>query len=157
MEQVRVMVQTPWNHKPDTMESTRQYGHCRHHGIIHQTLCMPPGNMDIIGTADTRKPYRIQDGHLQTQHTTGSHTQDAIYTSSNHGHHALCRNLATIQQIQWIPQVSIDNVDNREPYNRQYPQFPAQWTTWEMDTRRHHTADTLDTTMHRGHHGQRKC
>ena len=116
----RVRVQTPWNHTPDTMDMTKKYWYCRHHGIIHQTLCMLPGNMDIIGTADSRKPYRIHDGHLQTQHTSGSHTQTAIYATSNYGHHALCRDLATIHQIQWIPQVSIDNVDNMEPYNRQY-------------------------------------
>ena len=83
--------------------------------------------MDIIGSADTRKPYRIHYGHLQTQHTPGSHTQDAIYTTSNHEHHALCRVQATIQQIQWIPQVSMDNGDTREPYNRQYSQYQAQW------------------------------
>ena len=150
-------MQTPWNHTPDTMDTTKQYGYGRHHGIIHQTLCMLPGNMDNIGTADTRKPRRIHYGHLQTQHTPGSHTQDAIYTTSNHGHHALCRVQATKQQIQWIPKVSMDNADTREPFNRQYPQYQAQWTPWAMATRRHHTADTLDTTMQRGHHGKRKC
>ena len=119
---VRVGVQSRWNHTPDTMDSTRQYGHWRHHGIIHQTLCMLPGNMDIIGPADSKKPYRIHYGHLQTQHTPGNNTQDVVHTTNNNGHNALCRDRASKEQTHRIPQGSKDNADTREPYNRQYAQ-----------------------------------
>ena len=50
-----------------------------------------------------------------------------MYATRQHGHHRHCRVQATIQQIEWIPQVSMDNADTREPYNRQYPQYQAQW------------------------------
>ena len=126
-------------------------------GIINQTLGMLPGNLDSIGHPDSRKPYRIHSGHLQTQHTPGTHTQDAIHTINNNGYIALCRDRASIQQTHWIPQGSMDNADTREPYNRQYAQYQAQWSPWAMDTRRHHTADTFDSTRHRVHHGKCKC
>ena len=125
-------LQPAWNNIPDTMYATRRYG----------PIC----------TADTSKPYTIHYVHLQTLHTPGNRTQIAIYTTNNHGHHAHGRDQATIQQTQWTLQGSMDNADNREPYNRQYAHHQAQWTTWAMDTRRHNTADTLDTTRNRRHH-----
>ena len=97
MVRVRVRVQTRWNHTPDTMDTTRQYGHCIHNGITHHTLGMLPGNLDIICHADPRKPSRIYYGPLHTQQTQGNHTQEAIHTTNNNGDMGLCKDRADTQ------------------------------------------------------------
>ena len=52
---------------------------------IHQTLCMLPGNMEPIGTVDTRKPFRIHCLWLSlkltlTQTQTETHTLTLMLT-----------------------------------------------------------------------------
>ena len=129
MVQIRVMVQTQWNHTPHTMESTRQYGHCSHNGIIHQTLCMLSGIMDTIGAADTRKPYRTHYGHTEYTRKTytgrnihhkqpwtpcvlqrsGDYTTDKLDTTRIHGQF---RHQGTIQQTICTIPGTMDTMGN---------------------------------------------
>ena len=94
MVRVRFRVQTPWNHTPDTMDATRQYGYCRHNGKIHQALCMSPGNMDTIGTVDTRKTIQNTLWTLpDTAYTSKPYTDRNIF----HKQPLTLRDQATIQ------------------------------------------------------------
>ena len=114
-------MQTPLNHTPDTMDTNKRYGYCRHHEIIHQTL----------GTADTRKPYRI---HVDT---------------SRHSIHQ-----EAIHKTLYTPQATMDTLhsaESRQLYNRYngYHKYP-----WTMQTPWNHTTDNMHNTRHNGHHGQ---
>ena len=124
-------MQTPWNHTPDTMDTTKRYGYCRHHEIIHQTLCMLPGTWTSSA--------------LQTP---GNHTEFTMDTSRHSIHQeAIHKNLYT-------PQATMDSLHSavsRQLYNgyNEFHKYP-----WTMQTPENHTTDNMHNTRHNGHHGQ---
>ena len=127
---------TPGNNTPDTMETARHHGHCRHHGTIYQKLRKPQGSMDTMGTADKREPYTRHYGHqlvrwtpwaLQTTGKYTPYTKDTTRYGGNHGH---SRYQGTKHTTLWTP--------------------PGTMGTAPSALK---TPDTIDATKDDGHHG----
>ena len=157
----------------NTTRHHRHLGHCRHHGIIHQTLWIRPGNMGTIDTMELYTRHKRQHKARWTPwalQTPWYNTPDTMYATRQHGHHLHCRHQQTIHNTLWTPP---DTAYTRKPYTGRYIhhkqpctpsalQRPGNYTTDTMDTTRIHgqcrqqgtLKQTIFTTRHNGHHGQ---
>ena len=123
-------MQTPMNHNPDTMDTTRSYVHCRHHRTIHQTQTTTQGMMDTIA--------------LQTP---WNYSPDAMHSTRQHGHHLHCRHQHTIQNTLWTPP---DTACTRKPYTGRYIHHKQTWTPCALQRLGNYRTNTMDTTRIHG-------
>ena len=160
-------LQTPGNHTPHTMGATRHHGyhgHCRHQGIIHQTLCTLQGTMDTMDTAYTMELYTRHYQVTWALQTPGYHTPDKTTTQGTMDtmgtadtRHYGCH------QTQWALQTAgnhtldtkdtntMGTVDSREQYTRHYGHNEAPWTLLVLQTPGNHSP-YMDTTRHHVDH-----